>query len=221
MATKNLGAGVSGYLDPEGRNFETTVYQSGKPVLDKELNLAQDTEQDLELRTRRRTAPSGWIADDFLSTSDMTSGIFTASATANELKIPQDLRAHINGWLLRVGNTASNTVNRLSLGAGPIGAGTNRTDIVVLEVWRRLLSASPSTTGKSGSGRIWWNGNVKIDPADDLTLNYADDILDGAVGSETTKRVQIQYRLRVITGVDIFAYPWGIDDPVVVANSER
>lgn len=216
---KDFGAAVSGYLDPEGRNWETTVYQSAKPVLDTELNLVQDTEQDMARRLRRRSLPSGWIAEDFLGTSDAISPIFTASANANELEIPQDLRAHVNGWLIRIGNTNSNTANLLDLGASPSGAGTKRTDLVILEVWRRLLAASPSTDGKSGSGRIWWFGNVKIDPTDDLTLNFADDILDGAVGSETTKRVQIQYRLRVIQGVDVFAYPYGLDDPTVVANS--
>lgn len=219
MTTKNLGPAVSGYLDPEGRAWETTVYQSGKPVLDKELNLIQDTEQDMELRLRRRSMPSGWISDDFLGTSDMTGPIYTLSAVANELRIPQDLRAHVNGWLVRVANTGSNTENKLSLGAGPAGAGAKRTDLVILEVWRRLISASPSTVGKSPAARIWLNGNVKIAGADDLTLNFVDDILDGAVGSETTKRVQIQYRLRVIQGVDIFAYTQGIADPVVVANS--
>lgn len=216
---KDYGAAVSGFLDPEGRNWETTVYQSGKPVLDSELNLVQDTEQDLERRFRRRSVPSGWIAADFLNTSDAISPIFTASVNANELEVPQDLRAHVNGWLIRVANTNSNTANLLDLGASPTGAGTKRTDLVILEVWRRLLAASPDTTGKSGSGRIWWYGNVKIDPADDLSLNFADDILDGAVGSETTKRVQVQYRLRVIQGVDVFAYPFGIEDPTVVANS--
>jgi hypothetical protein len=104
----------------------------------------------------------------------------------------------------------------LDLGAGPAGAGSRRFDLVVLEVWRRLISAAPSTTGKSPAGRIWYHGNVKIAPADDLVLNFADDILDPAVGSETTKRVQIQYRLRVIQGVDLFARPYGIDDPLNV-----
>lgn len=219
MTTKNLGAGVSGYLDPEGRAWETTVWQAGKPVLDKELNLAQDTEQETELRLRRRSMPSGWLADDFLDTSDMTAAVFTTSAVANELIIPQDLRAHVNGWLVRVGNTGSNTNNKLALGAGPSGAGTKRTDLVILEVWRRLLSASPSTVGKSPAARIWWNGNVKIASGDDLTLNFADDILDGAVASETSKRVQIQYRLRVVSGVDIFAFPYGMEDPTVTARS--
>jgi hypothetical protein len=219
VSVKNLGAGISGYLDPESRGWETTVWQAGKPVLDKELNLAQDSGQDAALRLRRQSLPSGWRSSDFLDTSDATDGFFTAAATANDILISQDLQACVNGWLIWVANTNSNTENLLNLGAGPAGAGAKRTDIVVLEVWRKLLSASPSTDGKSGSGRIWWRGNVKIDPADDLTLNFADDILDGAVASETTKRVQIQYRLRVVTGVDLFAYPFGIDDPAVVAYS--
>ena len=216
---KDYGAAVSGYLDPEGRNWETTVYQSGKPVLDSELNLVQDNEQELARRIRRRSTPSGWLAADLLDSSDMTSAIFTVSAVANELEIPQDLRAHVNGWLIRVASTNATATNLLDLGVGPAGAGAKRTDIVILEVWRRLLAASPDVVGKSGAGRIWLNGNVKIAGADDVGLNFADDILDGAVGAETTKRVQIQYRLRVVTGVDIFANPYGIDDPIVVANS--
>jgi hypothetical protein len=221
MVTKNYGTGVSGYLDPEGRSWETGVYSASKPVLDKELNLTQDVVQNEIRRLGKRSFPSGWLTSEYLDTSDMTSGIFTASATANELEIPQDLYAAINGWLVRVGytNAAGGSKNVLDLGAGPSGAGAKRTDIVVLEVWRKLLSASPDTDGKSPAGRIWWFGNTKIDPADDLTLNFADDILDSSLGSESTKRVQIQYRLRVIQGVDLFAYPHGIDDPTVVAHS--
>lgn len=218
---KDLGVGVSGYLEPEGRNWESVVYQASKPVLDKELNLIQDAEQEQERRIRRRsTMPSGWLASDLLDSADMTSAIFTASAVADELNIPQNLRAIVNGWLIRVANTNSSTLNLLDLGAAPSGAGTRRTDLVILEVWRRLLdSASVSTDGKSPAGRIWWHGNVKIDAADDLTLNFADDIEDGAVGSETTKRVQIQYRLRVVNGVDVQTYLYGIDDPSVFAHS--
>lgn len=219
MTTKNLGAGVSGYLDPDSRAWETTVYQAGKPVLDKELNLVQDSQQEAELRLRKRSLPSGWIADDYLNTSNMSDAYFVAAGSANDILV-QDIRAHVNGWIVHVNNTNRTAAgNLLNLGAGPAGAGTKRTDLVILEVWRRLLSASPSTVGKSPSGRIWLYGNVKIQSSDDLTLNLADDILDGAVGSETTKRVQIQYRIRVIQGVDVFAFPSGIDDPTVLANT--
>lgn len=218
MGTKNYGPAVSGYLDPDGRNFENPVFQAGKPVLDKELNLAEDIANTFGLSLARRIAPSGWLTNEHLNKSDPLATLFVPSATAN-LLVLGNLAALVNGWPVNVSYTGSATQNQVSLGAGPVGNGAKRTDLVVLEVWRKLISASPSTDGKSFTGRIWRNGNVKIQAADDAVLNYSDDILDGVVGSETTKRVQIQYRLRVIQGVDLFAYPMGIDDPVVFANS--
>lgn len=218
MVTKNYGPGASGYLDPEGRNWETTVYQASKPILDKELNLAQDAEQNAIRVLGRRTYPSGWLSDNFLNSS-VSDLVDPSSPVANILKTPL-LWAAVNGWVIQVTDTNDNTgLNKINLGASPAGVGTKRTDFVILEVWRRLLPAAPTTTGKSGGGLIWRNGNVKIASVDDLTLNYADDTLDGAVGAETTKRVQIQYRLRVISGIDLYTYPLGMDDPTLVARS--
>jgi hypothetical protein len=219
MSIKNYGAGTSGYLDPEGRNWETAVNQASKPILDKELNLIQDAGQEAQRTLRRKTFPSGWISENFLNSSASDLLVVPGSPLSNQLITPL-LWANVNGWIVRVSNTNLNTgLNSIVLSAGPSGAGAKRTDFVFLEVWRRLIPAAPTTTGKSGAGRIWRDGNVKIASADDLTLNYADDILDGAVGTETTKRVQIQYRLRVYNGVDLFTYAFGMNDPAVVANS--
>lgn len=215
--SKNLGPIVSGYNVPEGRAWETVVFQAGKPVLDRELNLSQELDGGAAQAALRRTMPSGWLSDDFLNTSSATSGIFTAISVANTIEIPRS-RAHVNGWLIDVEHTNNAlAANRVALLAGP-SAGI-RTDLVILEVWRRLIPAAPDATGKSATGRIWRNGNVKIAPASDATLNFDDDTLDTAVAAETTKRVQIQYRLRAIANVNVFAYPYGIDDPSVFANS--
>jgi hypothetical protein len=218
MSTKNYGPATSGYRDPEGRAWETTVFEAGKPVLDVELNLSQDAEQEAVSKLARKTFPSGWLSDAFLNSSQPS--VFAAVVnTANVLSL-NALSAYVNGWLINVTNTGVNTgLNNLTLTAGPTGAGSKRTDLVVLEVWRRLLSPASSTVGKSPAGRIWRNGNVKVASGDDMTLNYADDILDANVGSETTKRVQVQYRLRVIPGVDLFTNPFGMNDPAVVANT--
>lgn len=217
MSDKDYGPATSGYRDPEGRSFETIVYQAAKPVLDIELNLAQDVGQDLGLRLQRRTHASGWLSEEF--TQDYESRIWDSTGAANAL-VMKGFQAIVNGWHLNISNTNNNTgLNVVSLGACPVGVGAKRTDIVILEVWRRLIPAAPATTGKSAAGRIWRNGNVKVAPADDLVLNYDDDILDAPVGAETTKRVQIQYRLRVINGIDLFTHPFGFDDPAVVAHS--
>lgn len=218
MGSKNFGPGVSGYLNPDARAWETTVFQAGKPVLDKELNLQQDVDIGAGQQVLRQLMPSGWIAEDFLSTSDMATAIFTPNLLANIYEFPE-LLAHVNGWVVRVNFTESGGDNALDIGAPPVGAGIKRTDLVILEVWRKLISAAPSLDGKSPSGRIWRNGNVKIGAANDAVLNLPDDIQDGTLGIESTKRVQIQYRLRVIQGVDLFAFPYGLDDPTVVANT--
>jgi hypothetical protein len=223
MPTKNFGPLVSGYLIPDQYGWETTVFQAGKPVLDKELNLAQDLDIGAGQEVYKTGMPSGWISRDFLRVSDPTPTIFTQVLTANALRVP-DLLAHVNGWLVNVTRTNSDTtlgqdVNQLDLGAGPAGAGAHRTDLVVLEVWRKLIAAAPSSDGKSPSGLIWFNGNVKLGVTDDITFNLTDNLLDAMVGSETTKRVQIQYRLRVIQNVDLFTYPRGLDDPSIVARS--
>jgi hypothetical protein len=212
MTTKDFGASVSGYSDPDGRNFESVIFQAGKPVLDRELNLSQE----LNLP---KGAPSGWLSDDALERSDSLSGIFVANTTSNVLRFSNSLRAYVNGWAVEVQNTGSNSANELVLSAPPVGAAAQRTDLVILEVWRKLISPSPSTDGKSQGGRIWRNGNVKVPSANDAALNFADDILDVTLNSESTKRVQIQYRLRSVTGIDLFSYPSGIDDPTVVAHT--
>lgn len=215
MTTKNFGAGVSAYRDVDGRNFETTVHQASKPVLDSELNLSQEIDQ-CRNRSILQLAQSGWLGADIFTTSSHSTGIFLASVVDDELKLPP-LKALVNGWLIDVANTNGAFYNTVSLGEGPVSG--LRTDLVILEVWRCLLSASPSTVGKSQSARIWKNGNVKIAEGNDVLFNFEDDILDVAVGAETTKRVQVQFRLRVIQGVDLDSYPPGIADPTVLAFS--
>lgn len=219
MGQKNFGVAVSGYLDPTGRSFEQAVYQAGKPILDKELNLSDEIASAFGLDLTRMAASSGWITDQPLTNSVTLEGVFTPSITANLLVLSNNLRALVNGWIVNVQYTGNNAANQISLGAAPSGNAAKRTDLVILEVWRRLISPSPSTVGKSTGSRIWRNGNVKVPSANDAALNYADDILDATLNAESTKRVQIQYRLRAISGVDLFNYPAGIDDPTVVANS--
>ncbi len=218
MTTKNYGPSSSGYLDPTGRAWETVVFEMGKPVLDREFNLGQDIDGGAGESALLRAMPSGWISTDFLDTANSSDAIFTFNASSLLWTCPA-LLAHVNGWLITVNNTGFIGFNELNLPAGPVGVGTQRTDIVVLEVWRMLISAAPDVTGKSVLGNIWRYGNVKTANISDALLNYPDDLYDTNVGQETTKRVQIQYRLRVISSVDVFAYPNGLDDPSVVANS--
>jgi len=217
MGMKDFGTGVSGYLDPENRGWETVVQQAGKPLLDKELNLTSDLKDEPARTSLVRT---GWVSGGWMRSANAP--YFQSAPAANQVLL-EYLQAYVNGWAIQINQTHTTAGNLLNLGPAPAGAGAKRTDLVVLEVWRRLISPSPSTDGKSPSGRIWKYGNVNLfdlaDPNLDINNNLPDDILDTNLGVESTKRVQVQYRLRVIQSVDLFTYPEGINDPSVFANS--
>lgn len=51
-------------------------------------------------------------------------------------------------------------------------------------------------------GRIYPEGNILSEAEDFLT----DDIIDPQVGVETSKRIQIQYRVRIVDGIDPYTY---------------
>lgn len=55
------------------------------------------------------------------------------------------------------------------------------------------LAGGADTANKPTQDTIYRNGNVLADPS----VNLADEIADPVIGSETTKRVQVQYRIRV------------------------
>lgn len=215
----NYGPNVTGWYDPSGRAWEITIAQQNKAAVEKDFNLGYDLAAGGAQSVLRTVLPSGWLEASVVS-STVDTPYFLASTVPNELRFDA-LRAHVNGWQIPVANTLSiDGSNRLDLGAGPAGAGATRVDLVVLEVWRLVIAPeSVDPAGHSALNRIWWNGNVKIDPAQDPVLNFVDDLYDVTLAEESMRRVQIQYRLRVIQGVDLSTYPFGIDDPTVVAHS--
>ena len=223
MTIKDYGAGVSGYLDAEGRSWETTVFQAAKPVLDRELNLVEDAGGVMAQQGSILAHPSGWVTKSVLTSSDFELISINTTVYANRIRL-KPLMATVNGWFIYTINSTRTVLtpdgyNEIDLGAGPVGAGAYRMDLVILEVWRKLITHD-SLVGKSGLGKIFYGGNVKVSlTADDTNLNFDDDLYDPAVGTLTTKRVQIQHRLRVIQGVDAFQYPRGMDAPEVLARS--
>lgn len=227
MGYKDLGPNVSqdpqgistgGQFSGEGRSYESVVIQSGSPVIDWEMNLRGDVSIDYGYRLNNtRISPSCFLGGDFMERSNVSgSFIFLPSVAGNENLFR--MRAQdtiINGWNVRVEYSGTSTpeINDIVLTAPPISG--NRVDLVIMEVWRGLITAIPDTANKSPGALILRNGNVKAPDS----VNLTDDLIDPTFGSESNARVQIQYRLRVVPGVDISKYPDGISDPIVFANS--
>ena len=55
------GSTVSRYLSPNERSWDEAVYQSGKPVLDAELNLSQEVNREFRRLIQQRETPSGFL----------------------------------------------------------------------------------------------------------------------------------------------------------------
>ncbi len=222
MAAKNFGTGVSRILDPSSRAWAHVILNQGRPALEYEINLMQDIALDRAASVNRTLLPSGFLSlPDFVTVDDAShpNAIYIPSQSGDELV------ANVNGWGVRVRGTAAedldggvlnNVANLVTLPAAPDTG--SRTDLVYLEVWLGLVSGNsngqplkpPAQSRIDDLGnviqksQVWPFGNILYGGG---TLD--DDIVDPDVALETSKRVQLQYAIRVWEGIDLPIWPRG------------
>ena len=137
---ENFGPAVSFVNNALGYNYDTVVFQKGKPPLDSEVNLVQQLQNILNQRQLKQLA-SGWFNVRPYYTSPLLSNSFyTQNPTA---ALPE--YALVNGYIIDVTNTGTQVPNAniVNLGAAP--AQGNVVNGVYLEVWRALLDPNTST----------------------------------------------------------------------------
>jgi hypothetical protein len=223
--SENFGAGVSRTLTADGYQYELVVWQKDKPPLDSELNLGGQIRQEKQGGVLKSQMPSGWVIDPFNSDRDFQfdptwSNFFKLGRPSSSDEAPV-LWASVNGWMIPVtGSQVSDgdTSNRINLFQPPTS--DVRWDFVFLEVWRAQVAPNPSTVNKPSASTLYKYGNVLFGGT-----NLVDQITDPTIGFQTTQRVQIQYRLRLVgsgsglgTSIDFSTYTEGMDDPNVLAQ---
>lgn len=223
----NYGNGVSRVMDPTAKQMVGVVWQQNKPPLDSELNLLQDLATDWRRKIVLSGCPSGWLGNETNLPSDFVtdtnwSNYFKFGRQRDNEKSP--MWAVVNGWLIPVMSTKTgtppgspndtDTSNVINLDPPPSNSGDFRTDFAFLEVWLARVAPNPSVVNKPSAASIWPYGNVESG------LSYIqDDIQDSALGFETTQRVQLQYRIRVVKGlVGLATNPDGFDTTAVKAQ---
>ncbi len=231
--SESFGPGVSRVLTAIAQQFTTVVWQADKPPLDSELNLMSQVDWESLSQVVRAQVHSGFFLDptrceeDYIS-NPLNSNQFLLAPPAlpdGDYENAPAMYAAVNGWVIPITGTfmpesggPDGISNRILLNPPP--STDARTDFVFLEVWRALVSPNPSTTNKPNASTLWKYGNTQYGGT-----NLVDQIEDPAVGFETTKRVQLQYRFRVVgsgdgigTSVDLKTYPDGLTDPTVLAQ---
>lgn len=225
---KNYGPGVSRVLSPVSTQFVDVIWQQGKPPLDSELNLLQDLATNWRQIMTLRGTPSGWLgngtsdSESFVTNSQWSNWFQYGRQRAGEMAAIE--WAVVNGWLIPVTGTMtgtppgspdnSDTWNRIALYPPPSNAGDFRVDFAYLEVWLARIPPNPSNLNKPATSAIWTYGNV----LGGMSF-LPDDIQDPAVGAETTERVQLQYAIRIASGlIGLTTNPDGFDPAVVFAR---
>ena len=221
----NYGAGVSRVLDPTDTQYNGIVWQERRPPTDAELNLINDLAADWRRKIVMRGTPSGWLSNetnvqaDYVTNPNWSNWFqFGRQKTGETQAI---MWAVVNGLLIPVTGTRTGsppgspadtiTTNVVSLDPPPTNSGDARTDFVFLEVWQCVIPPNPGTLNKPSASAVYKYGNVEGG------YSYiADDLVDPFLGIETTQRVQVQYRIRVVKGlVGLTTSPDGFDPTAV------
>lgn len=216
----NFQNGVTRTLPSSQRQFQYVLTRQKKPPLDSEWNLSQQLRDQALTDLVRTNTHSGFFADptrtdiDFQFNENWSNFFIFGPTTGNN---EPTIWACVNGWTIPVAGTFASSSGDLRnfIRLYPPPSSDNRIDLIFLEVWRTVVGANPSTANKPSADKIWKYGNVEYG-----NVNVDDDIRDLAQAQETTRRVQIQYRIRVYgqgsgagSSVALDVYPDGLGDP--------
>mgnify|MGYP007107461457 CR=1 FL=1 len=158
MAIRNKffpGSTVSRYLSPGERSWGEAVYQSGKPVLDSELNLSQEVGREIKRLLQNNEIPSGFLRgplpldplSDYrfpaVGAADFSAdGFYMRKRTAMVANMPV---------VVEFTGTTLDKDNLIQLDSATVYGGApadiKRTDFVFLEVFRAQVQTSPRASG--------------------------------------------------------------------------
>lgn len=218
----NYDDGVSRVLTLLNRQFTNVIWQAGKPPLDSELNLVGQVSAESLAETLKSVAHSGFLLDplrteeDFFFYENAVNYFEMGREPSSSSDEAKPLIALVNGWVIPVVGfgTSTGKANAIELPSPP--ASGSETHLVFLEVWKAVLDADTDSNRPSDT-TIYPHGNTGF-----TAFSYEDEMIDPALGFSTTKRVQVQYRIRTQgTGIDIISYPEGLGSAEVFAQGTQ
>lgn len=234
MPTNPLGSGVSRFLSPRDTQFSSVVFQKRRPLLDSDINLISFVDSESRAEALRAEMPSGWLMnesnplDDYSTNPTYSNLFFFGRQFTNEIRsMPM---AVVNGWVIPVAGTRTGqpplnpnnsvTWNKIQLNPPSTSTGGNRAEFVFLEVWQQRIDVDPAppgvAPGKPTRNFIYRFGNVESGFS-----HIPDNLVDPNLNTETTKRVQIQYRIRVVPDINLSQFPDGFDNSLVFARGPK
>ena len=197
---------VSRTLQSRYRAFSNVVWRAGKPALDSEWNLINDISTEWLSNFIQSKSASGWLnlgQNRYIINSGVANTVqFYSQKNAEQLMLPN---AIVNGIPLLIGgvNFIDTSVNSIVF---PAAGSSERWDFVFVEVFRAQVRSRDTNNhlisqNKPDNASIYKFGNTQFGGT-----NLVDDLVDVAIspvnnGLETSERVQVQYRIRVVQNI--------------------
>jgi len=210
--------GTTRTLEKGDSSYRSVIFKPSKPPLDSELNFLGDLSSSLSRDAFSSIYPSGFLpANNPFSVGYDQSGEqygvnFTNTPNTFIVKnsLDKPFRFNLLGDFVEIGGTNTNDPSKLVITLPPAPGTGARQDLVILELWYMQLEPLVSQ-GKPSTNTIYPYGNVQsgITPLED-------DIYFSPIGTSTTSRVQLQYRIRTVQGVNFGAHPDGVTDSSTV-----
>lgn len=188
--------GISRPLNPQGRNYSEVVFQQAKPIMDADMNLAQQVQNYIRADIMRKLLKPGVVS------MTATTGV---TDIKNALRI-NGATVHMNGWLLNLyGNNRTDLQSDIIFPPAPY-SGT-REDLAYVEAWFEEVGTVGSKEDDSES--IYRYGGIN-------SGTLANDLIDPVVGAEISRRIQLRWNIRTVSDVNFASHANGVDDTVRV-----
>lgn len=213
----NFGNQQTRVLSPLDRSWDQTVFLTSVPFLTSELNFIGQIGSLKSQEALTTIIPSGWMkVGDCIEIGNLTGSDLTdreaAALSGQVLTSPSYAEntfkliskngsnvAIVNGWKINVRGTSSSDENNI-ITLSSISS-SHHVDFVFLEVWKELVAFEDI---------VYPDGNVLATPLP--TVDSKDEIYYESIGVETSKRVQLKYRVRTNnneSGISLSANPEG------------
>jgi hypothetical protein len=189
LGSEPLRASRISSINTLGKSWDSVLFQQGKSVLDFDLNVQQRILKEQMSELARIFITSGWAQTDLLSYNNTTTSLIVPIS-----------RVNIFGTFARIAQyDANNGISDTSYSI-PLSGSTETSAIFVwLEVWfqeivpdgvTEKIDGSTNTAIENKSSIVYGYGNP------DASAVIANETKDPIFGAETTRRIQIRWRLR-------------------------
>jgi hypothetical protein len=223
-----FGSEIGRHYSSEDRQLSDVVHLPKGPIISEEFILGSSIDGEARQRILQSNMPSGWITnpsnpkEDFEFDQKASNMFWFGKEGSSKGDIPY---AMVNGWIVPVAGTNNSQDLRNTVQLPPPESSSSSSDVnfVFLEVWKARIEPE-SDVNKPSSNKIYKYGNVLYGGQ-----NLEQEMNDPRFKVNGSERIQIQYRMRVINGVDPTQNPYGfnssikaqgpLDNPLSTSNS--